>query len=85
MESCPRIYKPRRPSQSPLYALLESLYERVKLVWEERFEKRYGFWKGLWDSAVARYLDCGIIERGFARVVCGKCAEEFLVALNCWS
>ena len=65
MEICPRIYRARRPRETPLYVLLESLYEQVELLWEERFEKRYGFWKGLWDGAVARYLDCGIIERGY--------------------
>ena len=34
-------------SEPPLYGLLESLYEPVKLFWEEPFEKRYGFWRGL--------------------------------------
>lgn len=83
MEICPQIYRPRRPRESPLYVLLESLYEQVKLVWEERFEKRYGFWRGLWDGAVARYLDCGIVERGFARVRCDTCAREYLLAFSC--
>ena len=83
MESCPRIYRPRRPQQTPLYRLLESLYEPVKLAWEERFETRYGFWQGCWDSAVARYLDCGVWEHGFARVRCGECRYEMLVAFSC--
>jgi len=83
VEICPRIYRPRRPSETPLYGLLESLYEPVKLFWEERFERRYGFWRGLWDGAVARYLDCGIIDRGFARVRCEACAREYLLAFSC--
>lgn len=45
---------------TPLYRLLESLYERLKGCWEERFERCYGFWRGLVDGVVARYLDCGI-------------------------
>ena len=49
VESCARIYRPRRPQQTPLYRLLESLFEPVKLCWEERFEARYGFWQGCWD------------------------------------
>jgi hypothetical protein len=32
----------------------------VKGSWEERFERQYGFWRGLADEAVARYLDCGV-------------------------
>ena len=54
-----RVYRPRDPRRTPLLQLLESLYEAVKLAWEERFEARYGFWQGSWDEAVARYLDCG--------------------------
>jgi hypothetical protein len=31
------VYKPRKPLESPLFGLLESLYDSVKGVWEERF------------------------------------------------
>jgi hypothetical protein len=34
-----RAYRPRDPRKTPLYGLLESLYERVKGAWEERFER----------------------------------------------
>ena len=66
----PSVYRSRRPAQTPLYALLESLFETVKGVWEDLFERRYGFWRGILDGVVARYLDCGIFERGFARIRC---------------
>jgi hypothetical protein len=66
-----------------LFRLLESLYDTVKGVCEERFESRYGFWRGRWDDVVARFLDCGDWSSGFARVRCGRCAEEFLVAFSC--
>ena len=52
-------------------------------MWEERFERKYGFWRGLADEVVARYLDCGDWNSGFARVRCRKCPEEFLVAFSC--
>ena len=55
------------------------------MLWEERFESRYGFWRGFVDDAISRYLDCGLFEHGFARVRCGTCRHEFLVALDCWS
>jgi len=79
----PSVYRPRRPAETPLYALLESLFEIVKGAWEDLFERRYGFWRGLLDGVVARYLDCGIFERGFARIRCPKCATEFLLAFSC--
>ena len=36
---------------------LEAYYEDVKAVWEERFEKKYGFGRGFVDAVVARYLE----------------------------
>ena len=80
---CPPRYRPRNPRATSLYQLLESHYETVKEPWEERFEQRYGFWRGLCDSAVARYLDCGLFESGFAWVKCTSCPNEFLVAFSC--
>jgi hypothetical protein len=83
MERCCGVYRPRNPSATALYGLLESLYERVKGVWDEVFEARYGFWRSFVEQAVFRYLDCGIFERGFARIRCRRCAEEYLVAFSC--
>ena len=64
-DNCPPVYRPRNPRASSLYQLFDSHYETVKAVWEERFERQYGFWRGHWDSAVAAYLDCGLFELGF--------------------
>jgi len=33
--SC-RIYRPMDPRKTPLFGLLDSLYDRVKGTWEER-------------------------------------------------
>ncbi len=60
----PSLYRPRNARASPLYQLLEAYYEDVKAVWEERFEKKFGFWRGFVDAVVARYLDCGVAEGG---------------------
>jgi len=82
-EPCPPRYRSRNPRATSLYQLLEAHYETVKGLWEERFERRYGFWRGFYDTAVARYLDCGLFESGFARVRCTRCPNEFLVAFSC--
>ncbi len=49
---CPPAYRRRHPRATSLYQLLDVHYETVKGVWEERFERQYGFWRGRWDSAV---------------------------------
>jgi hypothetical protein len=58
------IYQQRNPQSTPLYFLVESLYDKVKAVWEQRFERSYGFWRGFLDDIVMRYLDCGLLECG---------------------
>ena len=83
MEITCRVYRPRDPRKTALYGLLDSLYDRVKGAWEERFERSYGFWRGLVDEVVASYLACGLWQGGFARVLCRSCPEEFLVAFSC--
>mgnify|MGYP001826475941 CR=1 FL=1 len=81
--SCPAAYRARSPRATPLYRLVEEHFDEVKGQWEERFERRYGFWRGFIDEQVLRYLDCGLFENGFARVRCPDCAEEYLLAFSC--
>jgi hypothetical protein len=57
------LYRARRPSETPLYALLDALYEDVKGAWEHLFESRYGFWRRLLDGVVHRYLGYGLLPR----------------------
>jgi len=81
--ACPAAYRPRNPRATSLYQLLNTHFETLKRLWEERFEHCYGFWRGFYDSAVNRFLDCGLFESGFARVVCPRCRSEFLVGFSC--
>jgi hypothetical protein len=76
-------YRARNPRTTPLYRLVETLYDEVKGLWEERFERRYGFWRGIVDEQVRRYLDCGLYENGFARIRCPDCHAEYLLAFSC--
>jgi hypothetical protein len=79
----PAIYRPRQARKTALYQLVEKYYEDVKAVWEDRFEKKYGRWRGFIDYVVWRYLDCGIEEAGFARLRCSSCGRERLLTLSC--
>ena len=67
MEIPSRVYRPRDPRKTSLFRLVDSLYDRVKGVWEERFERAYGFWRGLVDEVVERYLDCGVSGKWFRK------------------
>jgi hypothetical protein len=76
------LYRPRHPEATPLYRLVQAYYADVHGDWEERFEGRYGYWRGSTDRAVGAYLDCGILNNSFARVRCGACRAEFLVGFS---
>ncbi len=79
----PRLYKARNPRKTPLYRLFEAHYEEVKALWEQRFERTYGRWRGFVDTVVFRYLDCGTREGGFARLRCETCHAERLLTFSC--
>ena len=77
------LYRSRQPRKTALYPLLEAYYEDVKAAWEDRFEKTFGYWRGFVDAVVARYLDRGVPEAGFARLKCDACGSERLLTLSC--
>jgi hypothetical protein len=35
------------------------------------------------EAALRNYLKCGVLAHGFARVYCGNCRHDFLVAFSC--
>ncbi|MCH8948479.1 MAG: transposase zinc-binding domain-containing protein [Acidobacteria bacterium] len=79
----PHVYRPRRPRASPLYRLLEDHFAEFSTVYDERFAHRYGYWRPVIAEVVEKYLACGILEHGFARVRCGACKHEYLLAFSC--
>ncbi len=50
---------------------------------EERYQRRYGFLRPIIPEVVNKFLDCGDLERGFARVRCDHCKHEYLLAFSC--
>ena len=77
------LYRPRRPRESPLYRLVEDLFDTLLDVQEERFEPQLGRLRHAARRALEHFLDCGILDQGFARIVCERCKAEFLVAFSC--
>ena len=78
-----QTYVPRRPQASPLYRVLADHFEALERVHEERFESTHGALRRAARVAVGKFLDCGLLEHGFARVRCSACRAEFLVAFRC--
>ena len=79
----PDEYRPRQPKSTPLFRLLDTHYEEFRDVYDERFAKRYGFWRSVTDEVVGKYLQCGDPHFGFARIRCKECGAEYLRAFSC--
>ena len=79
----PDEYRPRRPKSTPLFRLLDTHYEEFRDVYDERFSKRYGFWRPVIDEVLTKYNQCGDFHYGFARIRCKECGAEYLRAFSC--
>jgi hypothetical protein len=58
-------------------------FETFQRVYDERFQAKYGFWRPVVARSVTAFLGCGDLHEGFARVRCGDCGHEMLVAFSC--
>ena len=76
-------YRPRLPRDSPLWRLLERHYDEFERVYDDRYQKRYGFWRPVIGRTVRKFLACGDLQEGFARVRCPRCRHERFVPFSC--
>ena len=51
--------------------------------YKEKHEKSHGYLRPIVEEVVNKYLECGDLSKGFARVVCKKCRREYLLAFSC--
>ncbi len=77
------LYKPRKPKTSPLYQSISGHFSEFESVYEERYQKRYGVLRDVVREVVYKYLGCGDLKKGFARIKCKSCHHEILLAFSC--
>jgi hypothetical protein len=75
------VYQPRRPQASPLFRLVQDHLHRLQTVYDDRFAREYGPWRPV--VVAEKFLACGLLEHGFARIRCDGCAHEYLLAFSC--
>jgi len=78
-----QTYTQRDPKSSALYRIVIEHFEELKSCYNKRFEEKYGPWRKHWDKVVERFLCCGDLHYGFARVYCSGCKHTFLRPLTC--
>jgi hypothetical protein len=78
-----RVYRPRKPRDSPLFQLVERHLEELLRVWPERFARQHGPLRAVVERVLREFLRCGLLQHGFARLWCGECRRNVLVAFSC--
>ena len=82
-EAAAALYRPRRPEKTTFYSQLEKHFEDYTRVHSERFEHEHGTLRRVVRRVVEAFLNCGRHKSGFARLRCGDCKREHLIAFSC--
>ena len=75
-----RCYQRRRPEHTLWYRTVQAHFETWLTLASESDETAPPAYV---EQAFRRYLECGILSCGFARVHCDECGHDFLVAFSC--
>lgn len=69
------VYRQRNPHSSPLYQCVRKHYEGLARsgVVHRRVE----------EQVLDRFIDCGDLHKGFARIYCDDCGHDYLLAFSC--
>ena len=78
-----QVYKRRYPKSTSLWQLLDRHFIEFLECYDEQFQSRYGFYRPVVSHVVQKYLECGDLHHGFARVQCPDCQHEYLLAFSC--
>ena len=62
---------------------MRDYFDEFEQVYPQRFQKQYGFWRPVIRDSIDKFLKCGDLKEGFARVRCPECGTEFFVAFSC--
>ena len=82
-ERAPGRYQPRRPQHSVLYRCVQQHLETWLAHCRDGHDDPWSVPEHV-PREFRRYLECGILVRGFARARCGQCGHDFLIAFSCY-
>ncbi len=76
-------YRPRHPERTPFYQCLEDYWDEFQESYPYFYEAEYGPWRPVLEKTVDRFLECGLLRHGFARLKCGKWGGGAMVSQIC--
>ena len=53
------VYQPRNPKSSAYFRCVEDHFEQLETVRDERYQRRFGFWRPYVADVIRRYLASG--------------------------
>ena len=77
----PSDYRRREPEQTLLHQTVRAHWKTLLAEVAQRTDG--GSLPGFVIAEFERYLACGVLAHGFARVHCGACGKDLLVVLSC--
>jgi len=69
------VYRPRDPHSSPLYQCVREHYDELEAVG--------AIHRQVERLVLDRFIDCGDLHKGFARIYCDTCGHDYLLAFSC--
>lgn len=77
------IYRRKKPQDTSLWKLLNGHFIEFEEAYDELSQKKYGFYRPVISHVVNKYLQCGDLHQGFARIKCPDCQHEYILAFSC--
>jgi hypothetical protein len=79
------VYKPRLPRSSSLWLCLWTHFNAFLQNYAQRQQRKYGFLRPIVEEVIGKFLECGDLSKGFARIRCPDCSHEMLLSFSCKS
>jgi len=80
-----QLYRARNPRRSPLWQCAHRHFAQFVVTYPHDYQPRLGPLRSVIPQVVHKFLDCGNLDRGFARLRCVHCRKEYLLAFSCKS
>jgi len=76
------VYRPRWSKASPLWKCLAKHFVGFVEGYADRHKPGHGFLRPVIVDVVDKFPDCGDLSKGFARVYCDDCRDEYQQVRN---
>ena len=78
-----QTHRTRNPRRSPLWQCAHRHFAAFVQRYPHDYQPRLGPLRPVISQVIHKFLDCGNLDRGFARIRCDHCCHEYLLAFSC--